>query len=123
MQLICLVLIPDIIFSADIYWTDNAGDENWFNAANWNPMQVPGLPDNVYLINPPSGSLLIEITSGTAQCNNLFFNGTGYTINIDDGAIFEIGGDVTLDNGNIIENRGIMDVDFDLHCYGYFDNY
>jgi hypothetical protein len=32
---------------AKITWTGHAGDNNWNNAANWSPAQVPGPSDTV----------------------------------------------------------------------------
>ncbi|MCD4695685.1 MAG: T9SS type A sorting domain-containing protein [Bacteroidales bacterium] len=111
------------IFAADIYWTGNAGDDDWFTAANWNPVQVPGYSDDVYFQNPPSGTNDVELGTGIAQCRNLFVFGSGYTFDLDYGGTLEVSEVCIFEIGNIFNNSGYIEITDNLLCYGYLDNY
>lgn len=121
MAVLWLCIMPQLK-ATDIYWTGSAGDDDWFTANNWSPAQVPDYLDDVYLENPPGPTIDIEINSGTANCNNLFFIGTGYSMEIDKNATLEIFGIIQMDLGNMITNNGLITAE-DFQCYGHFDNY
>ncbi len=48
--------------AANINWTGNAGDNDWNNAANWNPQSVPGEADTVIFNGAATIALTNDIT-------------------------------------------------------------
>ncbi len=111
------------IFAEEICWVGSAGDDDWFNTANWDPEQVPGYLDDVYFVNPPDGPIDIDFGTGSAQCNNLYVYGTGFNFNLERNGSLEINYDLYLESGNTFNNSGYVEITYNLICYGYFDNY
>lgn len=109
-------------YSDDIYWTGNGGNIKWTNALNWSPQQVPSSLDNVFFINPPGGSITVEIKNENAFCNNLHFNGSGYTLEITGTSVFNIISDLTCNINNTIYNRADLIVGADMELSGFLNN-
>ena len=66
--------------AADYTWTGNAGDNDWNNAANWNPSTaVPGADDTVTLTNTVTIELSDDVTIG----NLCIYTGTTKTVTLD----------------------------------------
>ncbi|MCF8368907.1 MAG: T9SS type A sorting domain-containing protein [Bacteroidales bacterium] len=120
--LLSFIFINNLI-ATDIYWTGNAGDDDWFTSGNWNPAQVPTFVDNVYFVNPPSGSNNVDLGDGSAECNNMVVNGTGYTFDLNNNGTFEVYGDLIFGSGNTFYNNGYLDISNNLDCYGFIENY
>jgi len=123
-----VIIVSLILFSLDaicidITWTGGAGDNDWNAPGNWNPAQVPEADDNVIFNNPPVGPNQVNILTGVAECNNIFFNGQDYTLNIAAGTKLEVQTDLILIPLNTISNNGEISIGHNLECGGFFDNY
>jgi hypothetical protein len=120
--IIASLFLMKIAFCADIYWTGSAGNKKWTNASNWSPQQIPSSLDNVFFINPPVGSVTVEIQNENAFCNNLYFNGSGYTLEITGTSILNIISDVICNINNTIYNRADLIVGADMELGGFLNN-
>ncbi|HOC54034.1 MAG TPA: Ig-like domain-containing protein [Verrucomicrobiota bacterium] len=91
-----------------ITWTGAAGDGNWFNRTNWNPMIVPGGGDVVQLnsgsVNMPVNAQYAVINLAGGTLNSTFtlsgsMNWTGGTLS----------GDLTIGTGGVLTLSGAVD--------------
>ncbi len=120
--LIIMFFITLKSFGQDLYWTGNAGDDDWFTASNWSPQQVPAATNDVYFGNPPGGTITVQIDDGSAECNGLFIQGTGYTLEMTGTTTLNVNGSLTCAEGNTLYNRAIILVAGDMTLDGYLDN-
>ena len=113
-------ILPLIIIAQDIHWTGNQ-NKNWSNASNWNPQQIPNVNNDVYFDDASPGNFDVSFSNGD-QCKNLYVIASGYTFEIKNNDLIEIGEDLVLGIGNSFDCGGTVDVGYDFDCYGFFDN-
>lgn len=77
-------------------WTGNGGDNDWFNASNWNVNSVPDAASNALISTSNS---VVEINSGTAISNFVtVHNGASLTLD----ANLTVAGSITVDNNSVM---------------------
>lgn len=64
------ILLSATVFAQTKTWVGPALGGNWNTAGNWSPSGVPASTDNVIIENQ-SAFTIIQVTSGSFECNNL----------------------------------------------------
>lgn len=88
------------VSAQDVYWNGGAGNNDWFDAGNWDLGAVPDTSTDVYL---PVGNVSL---SGAALANNVTVE-AGATLTVTGAGVLDSNGRITLNDGSlIIENGG-----------------
>jgi len=78
--------LPFFSFAVSISWT-GAVDNDWHEAGNWSPAQVPSILDEVQIIGTPSANAIDIIANAT--CKKLLID--NMIVSIANDAIVEVG--------------------------------
>ncbi|GAB4319298.1 MAG: hypothetical protein Kow00127_11510 [Bacteroidales bacterium] len=116
--LVCVLITSS--FATDIYWTGASG-KSWFNAANWNPAQVPESGDNVFIFFNSTADR-VEIGNGDAECHNLTIGGTGGEFELNEKGTLTCSGYFFLDQGCSFEAEGTLTVGENARISGLLKN-
>ena len=89
-----------------IVWTGAAGDYSWHTSGNWDPAQVPGAADDVWLGTSSYADGVyaqpITLGSGGASCNSLnFYQNATITVGAAGEKLTVSSGSVTMNNTDV----------------------
>ena len=88
------------VSAQDVYWNGGAGNNDWFDAGNWDLGSVPDTSTDVYL---PVGNVSL---SGAALANNVTVE-AGATLTVTGAGVLDSNGRITLNDGSLtIEDGG-----------------
>ncbi len=77
---------------------DGSTDNNWFDASNWTPAQVPSSSDNVIIADVTNQPIINNTIANIAQCNDMTIN-AGADITIDPNGYLTVNGSITNNAG------------------------
>jgi len=120
--LINLLLLSSFSYPANLYWTNNAGDNDWHNANNWSTSTVPTSSDiahfdttstadcnlsntataqGVYLHSGYTGTLNINGFSLSIGANGLTLEDSSCIVTVGTSGILSCSGDINVVNGTL----------------------
>jgi len=110
-----LELIP--LGPGTIFWDDEAGDDLWFNARNWNSNRLPGASDDVIIgLIDGSGVIFDDVLSGVSGVTvKTLRSEEGFTLSGND--TLRVSGVATF-NGDLTVNGGVLNLGADSTVKG-----
>lgn len=112
---IFLLSLPLFTIGQTHIWTGNGGDNDWFNASNWNANSVPNASSNVLI---PSG-FTVDITTNSASVDFMTIQANA-VLDVNNSLTITTGIDILTD-GYFLYNLGTLSGNATITNHGTFE--